>query len=237
VEGGATVILRYHLADSRQVPAHAEMVEVTDDGAISGWRTVSTTGVGWFAGVLPEDELADLDSAVSAVDGQAPPAGLAAPGSPTETMELGESDPISVAHVVDSDPEAWVRLVAVARRLLERLTDFPRAAVGMSLPAADRARLEHLGTDPLELDLATIAVRATAWRGYYEPAGDWTGAVAGPERVEAGPGWTHDLDLGLEYEPSAEVTLHVSASFAIVAGDRSVPVRVSHAPPAPLPDE
>jgi len=237
VEGGTAVILRFHLADSRQVPARAEMVEVADDGAISGWRTVSTRGVGWFAGVLPEDELATLDSVVSAVAGLAPPTGLAAPGSPTETLELGGSGPISVAPVVDSDPDAWGRLVAVARRLLERLTDFPRAAVGISLPAADRARLEHLGTDPLELDLATVAVRATAWRGYYEPAGDWTGAVAGPERVEVGPGWTYGLDLGLEYEPSADVTLHVSASFGIVAGDRSVPVRVSHAPPAPLPDE
>ncbi len=231
------MILRFHLADSRQVPAPAEMVEVGDDGAISGWRTVSTRGVGWFAGVLREDELTGLNSAVSAVDGLAPPAGLAAPGSPTETLELGDSGPNAVAHIGDSGADAWSRLVAEARHLLERLTDFPRAAVGISLPAADRARLEHLGTDPLELDLATVTVRATAWRGYYEPAGDWTGAVAGPERVEARPGWTHDLELGLEYEPAADVTLHVSATFAIVAGDRSVPVRASHAPPAPLPDE
>jgi hypothetical protein len=231
------MILRFHLADSRQVPASAEVFEVAEDGAISGWRTVSTSGVGWFAGVLPADETAALRAVVAAVAGAAPPSGLPAPGAPTETLELGDGDPVSVAHVVGSDPGAWSQLVAVARRLLERLTDFPRAAVGLSLPAADRARLEHLGTDPLELDLGSIAVRATAWRGYYEPAGDWAGTVAGPERVDAGPGWTHDLALGLDYEPSADVTLHVSATFAIVAGDRSVPVRASHAPPAPLPDE
>jgi hypothetical protein len=231
------VILRFHLADSRQVPARAEMVEVADDGAISGWRTVSTSGVGWFAGVLPGDELAALDSAVSAVDGLAPPSGLPAPVAPTETLELGAAGPVAVAHVLDSDPEPWGRVVAAARQLLERLTDFPRAAIGISVPAADRARLEHLGTDPLELDLATVTVRATAWRGYYEPAGDWSGAVAGPERVEVGPGWTHDLDLGLQHDRSPGTTLHVSATFAIVAGDRSVPVQVSHAPPAPVPDE
>ena len=231
------MILRFHLADSRQVPARAEMIEVADDGAISGWRTVSTSGVGWFSGLLPEDEAAVLRTAVSAVDGVAPPSGLPAPGAPTETLELGDGGPVSVEHVVGSDPGAWSQLVAGARQLLERLTDFPRAAIGISLPAADRARLEHLGTDALELDLATVTVEATAWRGYYEPAGDWSGAVAGPERMEAGPGWTHDLQLGLDYEDSPAITVHVSATFAIVAGDRSVPVQVSHAPPAPLPDE
>jgi hypothetical protein len=231
------VIIRFHLADSRQMPALAEMVEVADDGAISGWRTVSTSGAGWFAGVLPADETAALSAAVSAVAGVSPPSGLPAPEAPTETLELGDGAPVSVEHVVSSDPGPWSHLVAAARELLERLTDFPRAAIGISLPTADRARLKHLGTDPLELDLATVTVRATAWRGYYEPAGDWTSVVAGPERVEVGPGWTHDLPLGLEYERSPDITLHVSATFAIVAGDRSVPVQVSHAPPAPPPDE
>ncbi len=234
------MILRFHLADGRQVPALAEMVEVADDGAISGWRTVSTSGVGWFTGVLPADETDALSAMVSAVAGTAPPSGLPAPGAPTETLELGDGDPVSVEHVVGSDPGAWSQLVAAARQLLERLTDFPRAAIGISLPAAGRARLAHLGPDPVVLDLATITVEATAWRGYYEPAGDWSGAVAGPERVEATPGWTHDLELGLGLgldEDSAEITLHVSATFAIVAGDRSVPVRVSHAPAVPAPDE
>jgi hypothetical protein len=237
MESGGAVILRFHLADGRQVPALAEMVEVTGDGAISGWRTVSTSGVGWFAGALPADETAALSAVVSAVAGASPPSGLPPPDAPTETLELGDSGPVPVAHVLASDAGPWSRVVAAARQLLERLTDFPRAAIGVSLSAADRARLEHLGSDPLELDLATVTVRATAWRGYYEPAGDWTSAVAGPERVEVGPGWTHDLPLGLEYEQAPGITLHVSATFAIVAGDRPVPVQVSHAPPAPPPDE
>jgi hypothetical protein len=231
------VILRFHLADGRQVPAVAEMVEVADDGAIAGWRTVSTSGVGWFGGVLPDGELAAVRALVAAVEGVAPPSGLPAPGAPTETLEIVEGSPVSVEHVVDADSGPWPRLVATARRLLERLTDFPRAAIGLSVPTAGHARLEHLGPEALQLDLAAVTVRATAWRGYYAPAGDWSGAIAGPERVEAGPGWRHDLELGWEHLEAPDITVHVTVTFGIVAGDRSVPVQVGHAPAVPAPDE
>jgi hypothetical protein len=230
------MILRYHRADGRQVPAEAESVELVADGTIGGWRTVSTRGVGWFAGVLPADEVAALRSVVSAVEGVSLPAGHPAPESATESLQLDDVDPISVAHVGDAAVEPWRDLVAAARALLDRLTDFPRAAVGLSVPAPRRARLAHLGPDALVLDLATITVAATVWRGYYEPAGDWSGVVAGPERVEATPGWTHDLEFGLEYEDTPDITVHVAVAFAIVAGDRSVPVKVSHAPAVPVPD-
>ncbi|GIM90379.1 hypothetical protein [Paractinoplanes toevensis] len=223
------MILRLVIADGSQSPAVAESVEVAEDGALTGWRSVSDGGVGWFAGRLPAAELAEIQALIGAA-GAAPPPARPRPEAAEEVLELTATGPVRIAGLTDG-PGDWPRLAAASRRLLDRLTDFPRAAVGVSRTPGGGARLEHRGTDPVRVDLGTVAVTATAWRGYYEPAGDWAGEVTGPGEVEAGPEWTYDLPIG--FEPAGpDVTVHLTADFVILSGPTRIPVRAKYTPDA-----
>ncbi|WP_433379128.1 hypothetical protein ACQPZX_12925 [Actinoplanes sp. CA-142083] len=217
------MILRLVIADGSQSPAVAESVEVAEDGTISGWRSVSGGGVGWFAGQLPAGELAEVRALVDAAGPAPSPVPPPPPDAGDEVLELEATGPVSIAGISDG-PGDWPRLAAGSRRLLDRLTDFPRAAVTVEPADPSVARLLHRGADPLRLDLGTIAVRATAWVGYYEPAGDWSGVIEGPGEIEAGPGWTYDIPIGLGDGP------HLAVDFAILSGKTRVPVRVKYEP-------
>lgn len=227
------MILRYVRTNGRLQPAEAESVELSTDGRISGWRTVSSHAVGSFAGTLPDTESEPLRKLIASVAGSAPRTDPPPPDAATESLELDGAEPISLAAVLDDDTSSWGRLAAAARQLLDRMTDFPLAAVGVA-PIDGHARLEHRGTEPLELDLSSVELRVTAWHGYYEPAGDWSGTAAGPGRIGAGPGWFHDfaLEPGFPIE-GPDLTVHLRADFSILAGERLIPVAVSHTPAPP----
>jgi hypothetical protein len=218
----AMTILRLTVTDGSRRPALAESVAVDQDGRLDGWRTVSDRAVGWFAGRLPAAELAEL----RALAAEVPQPVVAPPGAARETLELPGAGPIPIAGIDGG-------LADAARRLLERLTDFPRAAVAVSFRGPGRARLEHRGPDPVRLDLRSIDVRAYAWRGYYEPAGDWATVVDGPDEIEAGPGWTYDVPLKIDAAPDA--VIHLTADFAIRTGDARHPVQAQFTPPIPPP--
>lgn len=229
------MILRYVVNDGSQTPAVAESVEVADNGTITGWRSVSGTGVGWFAGELPAEEVQAIRALVDAVaDASVPTIPPSAPGSATETLELESTGPIATAGLLDG-PGPWPSVASAARRLLERLTDYPRSAVTVVLVEPLTARLVHLGREPLHLDLSTTQVRATVWRGYYELADDWSGIVTGPEEVEAALGWTLDVKLDFEAEAGSDVTIHIYVDFAIISGHTRVPVRATFIPAIPQP--
>jgi hypothetical protein len=230
VAGGAPVILRLHRAGGGDLPPEAESVELLEDGSLVGWRSVASGCVGYFAGRLSAAEVAKLAALVANAAAEADPLAPPPPGAPTETLELESRDPVSLASVSASDEGPWAPLAAAARALLDRLADFPQAAIALTLPTPNLAQLEHRGTVPLTLDLSTVRLRATAWRGYYEPAGDWTDSIAGPEQVEAGQGWSYPLPIGLSVPRGADITVHVSAGFTVVAGNRTQAVRVSHTP-------
>jgi hypothetical protein len=211
------MILRLVVTDGSQKPAVAESVEVSGDGAISGWRSVSEGGVGWFAGVLPPGELAELQTLIGAV-GSAPPAAPPPPDSGQEMLELIETGPIAITGIESP-------LATAARNLLTRLTDFPQAAIAVSLPSPTIARLSHRGTDPISIDLSTVEWRETAWRGYYEAAGDWSGVAAGPPEVQALPGWRFDIPI-----VPTDAVVHLTADFTILSGSTRVRVRAKHTP-------
>jgi hypothetical protein len=230
------MILRLVIADGSQSPAVAESVEVSDDGVLTGWRSVSDGGVGWFAGQLPAGELAEIQALVGAVG--APPLDPPPPEAAEEVLELTATGPVAIAGITDGSGD-WPSLATASRRLLDRLTDFPRAAVTVCYAAPSVARLVHRGTDPVRVGLGAVAVRATAWRGYYEPAGDWSGVVAGPAEVEARPGWTYDIAVGPEADGLGvddDVIVHLAADFAILSGSARVPVRAKYTPAIAPPD-
>jgi hypothetical protein len=210
------------------MPATAENVELADDGTFTGWRTIAPT-VGFFAGRLPEAELATIRAGAEAA-GDATP-GLPPPGAVVETLQLSGRDPLMVSGVQSGEPLS--ALVEAARSLLDSaMLDAPRAAVGIELAATPR--LVHRGTDPLELDLSTVQLRANFWRGYYEPAGEAGEALAGPGRVTAWPGWS--LDLPPVTPPAgADITTHLVVDLAIVADGNVVPVQAQLLPDIPEP--
>lgn len=223
-------MLRYVRTNGRVQPAEAESVEVSDDGRISGWRSVSDRAVGSFAGTLPDAEVETLQGLVGDIAGSAPPNDPPPPDAATESLELDGAEAVSIAGVRGHDESDWGRLAAAARGLLDRMTDFPLAAVGLT-SAAGAARLQHHGTEPLQLDLTSVQVRVTAWRGYYEPAGDWSAAVAGPGLVVAEQGWFHDLPVDPDFAVDGrDITVHLRADFAVLPGDQPIPVAVSHTP-------
>ena len=203
-------MLRFYRNDGSTSPATAENVELSDDGSFTGWRSVAPA-VGWFAGSLSDDR---LDGLRAAIDAATATAALPPPGSSAETLEVPGRDPAVVTGMDEAEP---------LRELLDEMVDSPRAAVGL-----EGGRLVHRGTDPLELDLTTVAVQAYYWKGYYEPAGQASEVLTG-ERVEAGPGWTLDLPA-LDPPPGDDITTHVTVDFAIVAGGNVVPVQVQHLP-------
>lgn len=222
------MILRYVRTNGRLRPAEAESVELSADGLISGWRTVSTSAVGSFAGALPDAGTKAVRDLIDAVADAPPPDDPPPPDAATESLEIAGREPVSVAAVCDPDESAWGRLATAARDLLERLTDYPLAAIALA-PAAGHARLEHRGAEPLELDLASVQLRVNAWRGYYEPAGEWSATVPGPGRVVAGPGWFHDFDLEPTFATVGPgITTHLRADFTVIAGGRPLAVAVSH---------
>lgn len=220
--------LTFYRNSGATMPATAENVELADDGSFTGWRSVAPT-VGFFAGRLPEAELTTIRAAVEGV-GDATP-GLPPPGAVVETLQLPGRDPLVVTGVQSGEPLS--ALVEAVRSLLDTaMLDAPRAAVGLELAATPR--LVHRGTEPLELDLATVQLRANFWRGYYEPAGEAGEALAGPGRVTAGPGWA--LDLPPVTPPAgADITTHLVVDFAIVANGNVVPVQAQHLPAIPEP--
>ena len=215
------MILRLVVTDGSRRPAVAESVEVSADGAISGWRSVSDGGVGWFAGTLQPAELADLQALIES-DRSATPTSPPPPDSGQEMLEL-PTGPIAIAGV-DSP------LAIAARELLTRLTDFPQAAIAVSHPSPTVARLSHRGTDPIRIDLSAVEWRETAWRGYYESAGDWSGVAAGPPDVEATPGWTFDIPI-----VPTDAVVHLTATFAILNGPNRISVQAKHTPALAVP--
>jgi hypothetical protein len=214
------MILRLVITDGSQTPAVAESVEVSGDGGISGWRSVSEGGVGWFAGVLPPGELAELRALIGS-DRPPAPAAPPPPDSGQEMLELAGTDPVAIAGVESP-------LATAARALLTRLTDFPQAAVSVSHPSPAVARLSHRGTEPISIDLSAVEWRETAWRGYYESAGDWSGIAAGPPEVEALPGWSYDFAI-----VPTDAVVHLAADFTVLSGPTRIPVRAKHTPALP----
>jgi hypothetical protein len=231
------VILSYHRADGRRAPAEAEAVVVDDGGGVSGWRSVSHTAVGSFAGTLPDGERATLAAAVAAVAGAGPPVAVAPPGSASETLDAPPCGPTSVAGASDGP---WGELADQARALLDRLTDLPLGAIALVVTGPGRARLEHRGTDPVDLDLSAATVRSTFWHGYYESADDRTtplpaGTGTDATLIHAVPGWTIDLPDDEAAATSAGTTWHLTVTFAIVTPSASVRCELQHAPQPPEP--
>jgi hypothetical protein len=145
------------------------------------------------------------------------------PDSPVDRLQVNDMSATLGIH--ENGDGAWAALIQLVRQLLVELTGAPAAAIALEADGANAA-LVHRGSNPLRLDLSSLAVRAVHWRG-SESQGVWTTQLpASTDEVVAESGWrlALSLDTGFESQPGDRVV--VRATFAAYDGERMVPVSV-----------
>ena len=169
-------MLRFYRNDGRRRPRPPRTSSSPTTGRSPGGGACAPA-VGWFAGSLTARPTGRVASSDRGGDVRRRPCRLR--GSPSRRSRC----PAATRAVVTGD---WTRPQPLRDSSTRWWTRRARPSGWIG------GRLVHRGSDPLTLDLTTVAVQAYFWRGYYEPAGQASEVLAG-ERVEAGPGWTLDL--------------------------------------------
>ncbi|HYO43977.1 MAG TPA: hypothetical protein VES19_12330 [Candidatus Limnocylindrales bacterium] len=189
----SAVLVRYARGGGR-APADDELLELDADGAYSARRSVGGARIGSFAGRIPPGTLAAVvaDAAACRAAGAF---WLATPrDGATELIELGGEGEVTAEMDANASPDGpWGRLAGRLRGLVDEATAGPVA--GLELIAdAGRARLVAVGSEPLEVDPSSVAVRVVHLDGTGGLRGQWQGAsVPGEGWTPAAPGWTLDL--------------------------------------------
>ena len=211
-----------------RAPADDELLDVLGDGTFTARRTVGGARIGRFAGGLTPRELAGLarDASRAAATGDAE---IRTPiDGATEVIEvagatarLGSNEP---------GPGTWRALVERCRRLVrERVTDDPVAALEL-VGTLGTASLRHAGTEPLDVDLASIAVQVVRMEANGVPDGRWSAQPPRPAGdglaesrppvrwVSVGPGWEQPLPFGHGLEPAPGGWLQVRVFLRVRDG-------------------
>ncbi len=225
--GGEKEVIALRRSGGMRPPQYREILEIQGDGTFRMWRSVSLASglpspVGRFSGVLPADTLAVLRRAASAAAKDGSRSLTVSPDSPVDVLE---ADGASITlGMRDPGIGAWKDLAALVRPLLKQLTDHPEAAMAIEIDGSG-ARLEHRGTETIDVDLSALQVRAVHWRG-DQSEGRWTADGAPGNATTAGPGWTFELPFnhGFDLEPGDRIVVY--ALFSLKNGDAFVPVSI-----------
>ncbi|HXT37232.1 MAG TPA: hypothetical protein VN837_16785 [Chloroflexota bacterium] len=191
--------ISYQRSGGRRPPRDNESLQITD-ARFTMWRSVGAatypaTAIGHFAGTLPPDVREALGQEAA---GAAGAGNLTLTPKPDGALETITVDSVRASLGANDDPAGpWQPLITHLRQLLGDLTAQPRAAIAAHVePDGTSARLVHLGTEPLRLDLTSLSVRAVLWQD-YTTRGDWRAPNAGrPGETTAAPGWS----LGLPFD-------------------------------------
>jgi hypothetical protein len=191
-------------------PPDRELLEVSDDGSFSMWRTIARAfdppaPIGRFAGTLDPGALERLQAAAEDAARAGDLTEELPAGSAVEETAVGKRT-ATLPHTA-SPNGPWGELLGQVRPLLVELTGQPRAAVGLRL--GEGLQLVHLGAEPLRLGLGQVEVRAILWEG-YEQRGTWRWAGAlSPDPVDAGPGWMLEVPFEHGLEGAGELVAYV----------------------------
>lgn len=220
--------LRYRRAGGRP-PSDAEQLDV-DGTSFSLRRTIGGPRVGRFAGAVAPEVASAIDRLAGQVAEQGDLVTLPPRDAALETLELGGATLRGGHH--QAPQGAWGEAVALARRLVDDLTDHPVAALDLAVvDGGATARIRQVGEEPVLVDLAGATARATRTGPDGRLLGDWRGDVQplGVNPVGAGPGWALDIGLvhGFGLEPGDALTVVVV--LGLVDGGRSVPHRLTGA--------
>lgn len=211
-------LLRFARRSDAPPPAR-ELLEVADDGSMTGWLSQGPL-VGACRGPVPD--LEGLRALVEAAARSPVPTPGDAPLDATiDALDVAGREHAWPEHEVVAGP--WGDLLAAARTLLlDALPAMPAAAVGLAFPGPDRLRLEHRGGAPLVLELGAAWAEVTRWRDGV-PVGSAETRDLRLGRVEAGPGWSAEVPLAV---PGGEAGDLLTASAWFVADDEGIHVPV-----------
>jgi hypothetical protein len=205
-------------------PSDDERLDVWPDGRFEARRTVGGRRIGRFAGELDEADLADLEGKAAAAAG-AGDVNVATPmdGATVSVIVAGAELRAGSNEPLDGP---WGDLVGGVKSLLDGPV-LGAPVAGLELDAtASQAVLRHIGDAPLEVDTASVAVRAVRLDAQGAVLGRWQGTAA-PAQVEDAPrtaaatwvtadaGWEldlpfrHGLELTLDDRLQVWVTLQV----------------------------
>jgi hypothetical protein len=197
-------------------PPVREQLELGPDGTLEVWRSNGPL-VGRFAGGPGDGER--LVAALAAARAAPRPGGAAAPAPAVfEVLEAGD-EPIGLGP--GGDPGgAWGDLLAACRDVVDH-PGLPVAAIGLVVEAPGRLRLAHQGTEALRVGLGAVIAETVVFRDGAQAGLAQARVVDGA--VDAGPGWSHTIEL----EPLDAAGASVVASVSFSASDAGVwvPVR------------
>ena len=196
-------------------PPDWEMLVIRVSGDYALWRTVmrpSAGGgrIGRFAGKLPAAAFEKLERALSGCTGKTGSDGPPPPDSSIDRF-LCESGELTIPSDA-APPPAWREAAEQLRGFLDSLTAHPVAAIGIE-GSPDGARLIHLGTEALELDLSAGSVRVVSWKG-DAIAGEWSAPLAGPRTEKAAPGWSLALPSAPDLAKDGRITVSAEGFLA-----------------------
>ncbi len=205
-------------------PPLRETLDVDPDGSWRVWRSVGQA-IGRFGGsgdaAAAGQRIVML--AEAATDTDPPGPGDASADTTWDTIEVGSTSLRLPYRAAPDGP--WGELLAACRGLLDDAIASPKAAIGMTLMAPDRVRLEHRGDEPLPIELGAASVEATAWTADGAFIASGSGRVAA-DHVDAGPGWAIDVDLdGIDASAGGQPVVFVS--FVANDGGVFIPVVLS----------
>ena len=181
-------------------PRDDESLALAEDGTFTARRTIGGQHIGAFEGRFSAPVMRRLRTAVAGLEG-AKDLEIPTPGhGATEvlavagrTLETGSNE---------TPPKPWRSLLQAVRRLLQdEVVEHPRAALQL-VADAGAARLEHAGSEPIDVDLGSIRV-GVVLMGVNDAVRDRWGSRGTPDDgagwISAKPGWSADLpfDHGL----------------------------------------
>lgn len=222
-------MIRYVRSGGTGVPDRERLTVDDTAGTVRSWRSLAAAA-GRFGGKLESETLTAIATAADharAIGASAPPRGLA----PDAAEEVVTIDGMVVEVGQEALlPEAWGVLLSRLRALLDETIGMPVAAVALEVATGDKAaRLVHLGSEAIDLDLGELALYANLWGPDLARLGQWRlqGPPAGSRRVTAEPGWSLPLDFGTGFEPAPGRRLVAQATFVAFDGPEPVPVAVT----------
>lgn len=222
--------LKYSRRGGHKPPRDMEELEIEADGTFSlwrsvGWATQPPSPVGRFKGQLDPG----LNTIIEQEINQARQAGKVEipllPDSPVETVNLEGAQLKLGIH--DTPAGSWGALITHLRSLLGELTIFPQAAIALEITSdGQKARLVHQGTQPLQLNLQNLSVRAVLWQE-YNAISDWYAPTANansPQQLTASKNWSLDLPFQHNFELKADCRVAAYVNFAALKENQETPV-------------
>jgi hypothetical protein len=223
-------LVLYTRSGGHRPPRDHERLEVFENGAFEMRRSVGAAStpvspVGLFQGQVPAGFFNELEGLVSAAGKAGSLNVVPVPDASIDSITIGAFQARMGRH--DQPEGPWGQLVEALRTALGSLSNQVLAAISLEVsPQGTRARLQHLGSQPVQLDLSQLQVRAVLWQG-FKKIGDWrpTSKPAGlPAKIEAASGWVFELPFthGFDPEPGQEVAAYVV--LTLFDGKKPVPV-------------